>query len=206
MSPRIKICGLCRPEDMRAAVEAGAHYLGLVFAASSPRTVSVDDVADWLGDARGECETVGVFRDQPAGEVEEIALRLDLDLVQLHGGEEGPTWRRLPVRMIEAQVIEPGMDALPAPRLEGVAWARLLDSGAGSGRVFDWSLAEGAARAERLFLAGGLDPENVEEAIRRVVPFAVDVSSGVESSPGRKDPQKIQRFVEAVRRASDDEL
>lgn len=206
MSPRIKICGLCRPEDMRAAVEAGAHYVGLVFASGSPRTVRVEEVSEWLDEARGDSEVVGVFRDQTADEIGEIALRLDLDLVQLHGHETGPSWRRMPVRMIEAQVIESHVGDVPAPRLEGIAWARLLDSGAGSGRRFDWSLAEGLGRAERLFLAGGLDPQNVEEAVRRVDPFAVDVSSGVELSPGRKDPQKIQRFVEAVRKASDDEL
>lgn len=196
---RVKICGLTRPQDMEAAVRAGAEFLGLVFAPGSPRCVTVEQVQPWLDEARGDAEVVGVFRDQPADEVLAIAHALDLDLLQLHGQESGPQWHGLPLRVIEARVV--AGDALPGPRLPGHAWAQLLDGGAGEGRAFDWGLAEEVVRAERVFLAGGLHPANVAEAVRQVGPFAVDVSSGVESAPGHKDPELVARFIAAARGA-----
>jgi phosphoribosylanthranilate isomerase len=193
---KVKICGLTHPEDAAAAVRAGADYLGLVFA-ESPRRVAAADVEPWLDDVRDRVEIVGVFRNAPPSEVLEIVDRLDLDFVQLHGEERGEAWHALPVRLIETRrVTAEG----PAPaRFQGVAWAELLDRGAGSGIPFDWTLATAQARARRTFLAGGLTPENVGEAIRVVGPFAVDVSSGVERAPGRKDPARLQAFLRAVR-------
>ena len=201
MSTRVKICGITRPEDARCAVEAGADYLGLVLAENSARTVRAADVASWLEDVRDPAEVVGVFRDQPLDEVLAAIDLLDLDFVQLHGRETGAEWTRLPVRMIEARVVG---DRVPPARFAGAAWAHLLDGGAGSGRTFDWSLATEMARAERVFLAGGLDPENVTGAVRAVRPFAVDVASGTESVPGVKDPARVRAFVEAVRTADAD--
>lgn len=194
----MKICGLARPRDMEAAVRAGADYLGLVFAQGSPRRVTVEQVAPWLGEARGDAEVVGVFRDQPVEEVLATAEALDLDLLQLHGRESGPGWHGLPLRLIEARVATPG--GLPPVRFAGHAWAQLLDGGAGDGRAFDWGLAVDVVRRERVFLAGGLHPGNVADAVREVDPFAVDVSSGVESAPGHKDPELVARFVAAARR------
>jgi len=193
---RIKICGLTHPEDMAHAVDCGADYVGLVFA-QSPRRVDERELAAWLEDARGDAEVVGVFRDESVERVIETIERFDLDFVQLHGAESGEAWRRLPVRLIEARIVE---ERGPRPsRFGGAAWAELLDSGAGSGRTFEWALARAATRATRVFLAGGLDPSNVAAAIAAAGPFAVDASSRLESSPGRKDAARVRAFCEAVR-------
>lgn len=198
MTTRIKICGLTRAEDMAAAAEAGADYVGLVFAEGSSRQVVVDDVAAWIEDARGDAEVVGVFRDQSFEDVLRAVDTLDLDFVQLHGHESGEVWKSLPVRMIETRIVG---DTVPDARFAGAAWAHLLDAGAGSGTIFDWDLARELARSERVFLAGGLDPDNVADAVRTVRPFAVDVASGTEASPGRKDPARLRAFAAAVRAA-----
>lgn len=200
MSVRVKICGLTNPRDMEAAVSAGADYVGVVFA-DSPRRVRLEELEEWLEDARGDAEVVGVFRDQEPSAVLEYVERFDLDFVQLHGSESMRELSRLPVRLIEASIVDE--NAVPPPRFPGMAWARLLDSGAGSGKRFDWKLALPLARAERVFLAGGLSPENVADAIRQVAPFAVDVSSGVElaGEPGRKDAELIGAFIGRAREA-----
>jgi len=195
-APRVKICGLTSPQDLAHAVEAGADYVGLVFAPSS-RQVEVEAVADWLEEARGAAEVVGVFRDERFARVVEIVETLDLDFVQLHGSESGPEWSQLPVRLIEARVVRDSV--LPPARFPGASWADLLDGGAGEGRGFPWELAAPVTRERRVFLAGGLDPENVAAAVAAVGPFAVDVSSGVEAHPGRKDAAKVARFVAAAK-------
>jgi phosphoribosylanthranilate isomerase len=194
---RVKICGLTRPEDVVASVAAGADFLGFVFAPGSPRRVDARELASWLEDVRGDREVVGVFRDQSVQEVLACVEICDLDFVQLHGEEHGDAWKRLPVRLIEARIVHVGQVA--QARFAGAAWAQLLDSGAGSGRAFDWSSAERVARADRVFLAGGLHPGNVGAAIQQVRPFAVDVSSGVEVRPGQKDPHALRAFVDSVR-------
>ena len=199
---RVKICGLTRAQDAEAAVVAGAAYLGFVFA-PSPRQVRADSVVAWLDPLREAAELVGVFRDQAIDFVRRTIEELDLDLVQLHGSEEGSQWLELPVRILAVRTVR-GESVSPS-RFGGSAWAELLDSdseqGGGSGRGFDWSVAADEARKHRVFLAGGLDPENVEHAIQELHPFAVDLSSGVESSPGIKDPAKMRAFCEAVRRS-----
>jgi phosphoribosylanthranilate isomerase len=192
---RVKICGLRDAESMVHAIQSGADYVGLVFT-ESPRRVNPDEVATWLDDARNGAEVVGVFRDQPRGQVGDIIEQLDLDFVQLHGGESGEEWHDLPIRLIEAGVVD---EAPPALRFPGRSWAHLLDSGAGSGITFSWTMAAPVARAQRVFLAGGLKPENVAEAIRIAMPFAVDVSTGVESSPGVKDAEAVAAFVAAAK-------
>jgi phosphoribosylanthranilate isomerase len=197
---RVKICGLCRREDALRAVEAGADYLGFVFAPGSPRRVRADDIAPWLDEVRLGAELVGVFRDQEPREVEALVEGLDLDLVQLHGREEGEAWLRLPVRVVEARPV--GAVGVAASRLGEAAWADLLDTedprGGGTGRSFDWTRAAAVAHHRRIFLAGGLDPGNVAAAVAAVRPFAVDVSSGVEESPGRKDAKALLDFMKAI--------
>lgn len=199
MECRVKICGLARAEDARVAAGAGADFLGFVFAPGSPRRVDPRELERWIEDVRGACEVVGVFRDQGFDEVLEFVERFDLDFVQLHGHESGADWKKLPVRMIEARVVVEGV--LPPPRFAGAAWAHLLDGGAGSGTTFEWNLAQPVARAERLFLAGGLHPGNVGAAIAAVQPFAVDVASGVEIAPGVKDAELVRAFVRRAREA-----
>ena len=198
---RVKICGLTHPDDMRHAIDCGADFVGLVFAAS-PRQVDVERLGSWLEAARGHAEVVGVFRDASPESVLAAIERFDLDLVQLHGDERGEAWQHLPVRMIEARLLREG--ELAPPRFPGAAWAEMLDSGAGSGRPFDWALAAAPSRAHRVFLAGGLDPDNVEAAILRARPFAVDASSRLERAPGRKDADAVARFCAAVQRAGGD--
>jgi phosphoribosylanthranilate isomerase len=197
---RVKICGLTSAEDAYCALRHGASYLGFIFA-ESPRRVYPEDIAPWVDELRQEAELVGVFRDQPPEEVARIVEALDLDLVQLHGSESGEAWRQLPVRLIEARGVS---ESRVAPsRLQDTAWATLLDSissaGGGSGQVFPWHHAVALAKRRRVFLAGGLTPSNVGKAIAQVRPFAVDVSSGVESEPGHKDPAKLAAFLQAVR-------
>ena len=195
---RVKICGLTCLEDAHLAAELGADYLGLVFA-ESPRKLRVDEVLEWIDDCREGVELVGVFQNHSIQEVISTVERLDLDLAQLHGDEEGSEWNALPVRIIEARSVD--ATGVRPSRLEG-AWANLLDTasaqGGGSGRVFDWSRAVAAMKERRSFVAGGLTPSNVGELIATISPFAVDVSSGVEASPGRKDPDKLRAFFEAV--------
>ena len=199
MECRVKICGLVRAVDARVAAQSGADFLGFVFAPGSPRRVDPRELDQWIEQVRGDCEIVGVFRDQSLQEVLDCVERFVLDFVQLHGDERGDEWKKLPVRMIEARVV--AGDVVPSPRFAGAAWAHLLDGGAGSGRGFDWTLARPIARAERVFLAGGLNPTNVGAAIAAVQPFAVDVASGVEARPGEKDADAIRAFVRHARAA-----
>jgi phosphoribosylanthranilate isomerase len=201
---RVKICGLTNAQDAAHAAACGADFLGFVFAAG-PRQVEIAQLAQWLDQVRGACEVVGVFRDAPLAEVEAAIERLDLDLVQLHGQERGPEWLALPVRVIQARAVDAA--GVAQSRLDSGAWADLLDTasergGGGTGKSFDWSLAVPVARSRRTFLAGGLTPNSVADAVRCVRPFAVDVASGVELGPGRKDPAKVAQFIQQARAAA----
>jgi phosphoribosylanthranilate isomerase len=198
---RVKICGLCREEDARHAAGLGADYLGFVLA-ESPRRLDLRAAAPWIRRLKGAFPTVqlvGVFVRPAAGEMEEAASALGLDLVQVHG--------LTPPARFECAlpVIRACAPAEWRAAEESGAWAVLLDStgeggSGGTGRTWAWS-SLGAARPERLFLAGGLDGSNVADAIRVLDPFAVDASSRLESAPGRKDPERVRAFLEAVRAA-----
>lgn len=213
MRVEAKICGLVRPGDARAAESAGADYLGVVFA-PGPRQRDPSQAREiWNGTA---ARRVGVFVDPELDEVLRVARDLGLAVVQLHGSEapalcrevrdSGPwaVWKAVAVRAGESLRSE-------LERYAGAADGVLLEgsSTAGRGGVgarFDWSRLESVRAAWpdglRLILAGGLSAANVEEAIRAVRPHVVDVSSGVESVPGRKDPARVQAFLSAVRRMS----
>jgi phosphoribosylanthranilate isomerase len=195
---RIKVCGIVREEDARAAVAAGADALGFVFTAS-PRQADPDAVREIVRRLPPFVRTVGVFRDAPLAEVREVAARAAVDLVQLHG-EEGPADCRAAGRPVIKRVPVHGGDtrAALAVRLSDYDVAAILvDPGAGSGVPFPWGLARGLPG--NVILAGGLDAENVGRAIRDGRPYAVDVSSGVERAPGFKCPDRLRRFVAAVR-------
>ena len=206
----IKICGLTTLEDARWAARCGADLLGFIFVPSSPRYVTPDKVAEITGALAAEGCTarfVGVFADEPAEAVRQIATACALHLVQLHGQESPPYVRSLGLPAIVARRVR---GAIPWEELASFRpWAYLLDSydprrPGGTGQPWPWELlAEGGRRLGRVILAGGLRPENVGEALRRARPWGVDVSSGVEASPGCKDPDKVARFIRQVREASE---
>ena len=197
----VKICGITSEEDALLATAMGADAVGFVFAPSE-RQISPDIARDIAKRLPPEVITVGVFRDQAPQRVVEIINGAGLRAAQLHGHEtpEDAAYvrQRLPLLIQAFSAGDPGLE-----RAEKYpADAFLIDSPVpGSGEVFDWSLAEGAPSGKRIVLAGGLTPENVTDAIARVEPWGVDVSSGVEKSPGVKDPVKVRKFIEAARSA-----
>jgi phosphoribosylanthranilate isomerase len=203
----VKICGITNEEDALLAVAMGADALGFVFAPGSPRQVSPSTVHDILRRLPAEAMTIGVFRDERPERIVELVGRLGLAGVQLHGREPVSEAREIrPHVRFLIHAYAAGDDAL-AGAGNSPADAVLVDAPSpGSGRVFDWSLAEGVPGGVRLLLAGGLDANNVAEAIRRVRPWGVDVSSGVETftGSGRKDPRKVRRFIEVAKEVGEE--
>src|SRR5258706_4168752 len=200
----VKICGITNEDDALLAIALDADGMGLVRGAS-PRQVDAETVRDIVRRLPREVHTVGVFRDERPERIIEIVGRAGLRGVQLHGHEPASEvkWIRERVQFV-IQAFTAGDPAL-ATAGASAADIILVDSpDPGSGKVFDWRLAEGAPRGKRILLAGGLTPDNVGEAIRLVRPWGVDVSSGVEREPGRKDPGKLRRFVVAAREAAAD--
>jgi phosphoribosylanthranilate isomerase len=198
----VKVCGTTSEEDALLAVAMDADAIGFIFA-PSPRQISPAVVTDIVKRLPPEIITIGVFRDESPARVVEIVNRVGLRGAQLHGREtpEQARWvrHRIPVLI---QAFATGDPAIVEARDYG-ADAVLLDAPApGSGQVFDWKLAEGAPDGLRLILAGGLTPENVGDAIAAVHPWGVDVATGVESEPGRKDPRKLRAFVAKARAAA----
>ena len=201
----VKICGTTNEEDALLATALGADAVGFVFAPSR-RQVRPDDVRDIVKRLPTDVVTVGVFVNERPQHVVEVVNRTGLHAVQLHGSEplSEVRWIRERVQFV-IQGYSAGDPALSAAA-NSPADVVLVDSpNPGSGKVFDWQLADGVPGGVRLLLAGGLTPENVTEAIRRVRPWGVDVATGVESAPGLKDPRKLRRFIEAARAAEDDE-
>lgn len=197
----VKVCGITSEEDALLAVAMGADAVGFVFAPSS-RQIAPQRAADIVKRLPSEIVTVGVFRDETRQRVVDIAHAARLRAVQLHGHETSADshWIRQRVRLIIKAF--PAGDPQLAEADDYAADAFLVDSATpGSGEVFDWSLAEGAPSNRRVILAGGLTADNVADAIRVVRPWGVDVSTGVESAPGRKDARKIRAFVEAAKEA-----
>jgi len=201
---RIKICGLTRAEDAAAAVAGGADALGVVLAPSK-RQVTLDQAAAVFADAPPLVARIGVFVDAQADDVWEAVARLGLTAVQFHGDEAPETCAAAPVPVIKALRVGPGFDGADVDRYRGAVAALLLDTyvpgeQGGTGTAFEWSrVADMLPRDIPVLLAGGLGPDNVAEAVRMLHPYAVDVSSGVERSPGVKDGAKIAAFCDAVR-------
>lgn len=198
----VKICGITNEDDALFAVAMGADAVGFVFA-PSPRQVAAQQVYDITRRLPPEILTVGVFRDEVPSRVIETVHRAGLKAAQLHGHET-------PDQVAEvAQQIRWVIKAVPAGTDDARRCDRfgtdmvLVDAPQpGSGKVFDWSLMDDVAEGPRIILAGGLDPDNVAEAVRTVRPWGVDVSSGVEKSPGKKDALKVKAFVERARAAA----
>ncbi len=199
MDLRIKICGLTSRADAEAAVAAGADLVGFVFVPGTKRAVLVEDVG-WVRELGG-VERVGVFRNQPLELVLRVRRKLGLDWVQLHGDEPDSWLEVLAPRVLRRVPVGGGVD------WERVRWLAdrcvpLIDPGAGDGVAPDWEFLAGGPAGVRFGLAGGLTPTNIGAAIRRVRPALVDVSSGVEAAPGRKDPGRMSAFVAAAREAA----
>ncbi len=199
----IKICGLTRAGDIDAAVDAGAGMVGLVFAPHSPRVISIDLAQRLAGRVAGEVKIAGVFMNQRHDEVAAILAGLDLDILQFHGDEQNAYCSSFGLPFFKAVSMRTQPDLEQVAERYPDAQALLLDShgqgeAGGQGQVFDWS-AIGPQPAVPLVLAGGLSPANVQEAIHRVQPWAVDVSSGVEMGPGIKDHALMYEFCQQVR-------
>ena len=199
---RIKLCGLSRPEDILAANALRPEYVGFVFAQKSRRRVALEQARALRASLRGDILAVGVFVREDVREVAALINGGIIDLAQLHGGEDFDYVRRLRTltagKLIQAFRVSGPADLRRAA--QSPADYILLDNGAGgTGEAFDWSLLKGFKRP--YFLAGGLDPGNAEAAVAALRPFAVDVSSGIETA-GVKDRNKMKQFVEAVRAAS----
>jgi phosphoribosylanthranilate isomerase len=201
----VKICGITTEEDALLAVAMGADALGFVFA-PSPRQVTPLQVRDIVRRLPGGILTVGVFRNELPQRAADMTHEAGLGAAQLHGNESAQDSRWV------AENVPSVIKAFVAgdPRLErvseyGAAVILVEGPNPGSGEVFDWTMLDGTSRGLPLMLAGGLDPYNVGKAVQMVRPWGVDVSSGVESSPGRKDPAKIRDFVRNAREAAGDD-
>ena len=204
-SPRVKICGITNWMDAKRAYQAGADYLGFNFYRQSPRYISPVKARKIVARLPENVAAVGVFVNESEANVLRIAKAVGLAYVQLHGEETPETVARLAqnVRVIKALRVSPAFRTAQLGRFTE-ATAFLLDGfdrGArgGTGKTFDWSVALRAKRRGRIFLAGGLTPENAAEARASVKPFALDVCSGVESAPGKKDAARLLAFMHAAK-------
>lgn len=199
---KVKICGITNLEDALVAVAAGADMLGFIFA-PSPRRVTPDQVCEIISRLPDSVKKIGVFVDDDADFVKATMARCHLDRVQLHGDESPEYCAGFSVdrvvkgfRVRDASVLE------LIPRYKAAAY--LLDAyhpskAGGTGHTFDWDIAKAAKKYGNIILSGGLNPDNVARAIAAVEPHAVDVSSGVELRPGKKDPEKVKAFIRAAK-------
>lgn len=202
MAVRVKICGITNRADALCAAEQGADALGFIFYETSPRYIRPERVGEILAGLPPFVTPVGVFVNEPRARILEILRETGLRAVQLHGDEPPEDCKGYPVPVIRALQVGEGFDpaALKAYPVETF----LLDTAkegfyGGTGETFDWALARAAKACGRVVLSGGINAENVAEAIRSVAPYAVDCGSGVEAEPGRKDHGKLAAFFRAVR-------
>jgi phosphoribosylanthranilate isomerase len=203
---RIKICGITRAEDAQLAAALGADAVGFVFWPSSPRFIDPYRARQIAAALPSFVTPIGVFVDQPVEYVNGVARLVRLGGVQLHGHENAGYWVRVKHRIIKSV---PVTDAIDRTTLDAIpeSITPLLDvhdpvTFGGTGRTIDWSLGAAVARMRSVILAGGLRPDNVTAAIAAVQPYGVDVSSGVERTPGVKDPDRLRAFIDAVRQAA----
>jgi phosphoribosylanthranilate isomerase len=203
MSVTVKICGITNIADAQVAIGAGADALGFVFHEASPRLVTISAAEAVAREVGGQAAKVGVFVNAPAEFVYSAMARCDLSILQFHGDEPPEFCLQFGLMSVKAFRMRDAKSLEQLTHYATDAW--LLDSGGagrrgGTGEKFDWSLAVEAQKFGRpIFLAGGLTPENVADAIREVRPFGVDVSSGVEARSGVKDHDKIRRFIAAAK-------
>ena len=213
MTPWVKICGLNSANSVTAALAAGADMVGLVFYPPSPRAVTADEAARLAQMAEGRAERVGLFVNPTDAALDSVLGRVDLDWIQLHGEETPARLAQVKargLRVMKALRIRDAADLDAAAAHAAIADRLLLDAPppdgpnalpGGNGEAFDWCLLKGRRIGTDWMLAGGLNPENITRAIAETAPPGVDVSSGVESAPGLKDPARIQAFLKAARAA-----
>ncbi len=205
---RVKICGITKPEDAKLAAELGAHAIGLNFHTESPRCITPFAATELIRRLPPFIAAVGIFVNWTEAPIVALCQALRLSAAQLHGDEPAQVIERVARRLPVIKALRVGQgSAQPDFSSYRAASAFLLDSAVsgqygGTGATGNWHLARTVAQSQRVILAGGLTPENVGEAIRIVRPYAVDVASGVESRPGKKDPGKLQAFFDEVARAS----
>jgi phosphoribosylanthranilate isomerase len=195
---KVKICGLTNLEDALVAAEAGADALGFVLYPRSPRCIKPTAVQEIIRQLPPYVTTVGVFANTGAKEMLDVLESCGLDFAQLQGDEPPSVCKRLGSKVVKAIRVK-DRESLATMKSYSVR-AFVLDTYTkenfgGTGKMFDWDLAVEAKQYGRIILAGGLNPENVEEAIRKVRPYGVDVSSGIEQRIGKKDPEKIRQFI-----------
>lgn len=205
MATKVKICGITNLEDARMAVDLGAWAIGLIFVPESPRRCELDAAEEIASELRRETEITGVFANATLDELAYVADRCSLAIVQLHG-DEGPAFCREAARRTGCKVMK-------AARVKDAGSIRALhsfevdyhlldaytaDRLGGTGETFQWGLVNEHDRHVPIVLSGGLTPDNVADAIAITHPFAVDTASGTESEPGRKDPNKLRAFFDAV--------
>ena len=190
---KVKICGLSTKEAVEVAVSAGADYIGFVFAPSK-RQVTVEQAIELAKFIPSHIQKVGVFVSPSRADLLEAIEKVGLDLVQIHGQVTDDLFEKLPCASIQAVQVD-GDGHVPNSQADYLLFDAPV---AGSGQTFDWGRLDTTELAQPFFIAGGLNDNNVEEAIQHFTPFAVDVSSGVESN-GQKDHEKIRRFIERVK-------
>jgi phosphoribosylanthranilate isomerase len=200
---RVKICGITRGVDLQAAVAAGADALGFVFAQRSKRVLEPQQATDLVANAPAFVSRVGLFMDQGIDTISSILDQVPLNLLQFHGQESGGFCRRFGLPYIKAISMQSGLDVQRVADEYGDAAALLLDSHqpggvGGTGQVFDWSAIPELPIP--VILAGGLTAANVRQAVEQVKPWAVDVSSGVEDAPGRKNADQMREFIREAKR------
>lgn len=211
----IKICGITRLDDATLAAELGADFLGFIFVPGSPRYIDpkraakIISAVQWAGgkgtrhDGRPieshPLHCVGVFRNASAEEIRRVSSIAGNEYVQLHGDEPDEVVRELGKPAIRSVAVGENIPVVATSAEWLLFDTHDAQQGGGTGRAFDWSLMTRVPRSKRFFLAGGLTPDNVAEAVRVVRPDGVDVSTGVESAPGVKDPNKLRKFFDQVR-------
>jgi phosphoribosylanthranilate isomerase len=199
---KVKICGITNIDDALAAVDYGADALGFVFYHKSPRCVTSEKAREIIGQLPPFISTVGVFANETPEKIKEILEFSGIDILQLHGDEPPDTcyiWHRV----IRALRVRDFADLKPLGVCRASAF--LLDtysaeSYGGTGQIFNWDIAVEAKRFGRIILSGGLNPDNIEKAVRYVKPYAVDVSSGIEEEKGKKDLKKMREFIERAKK------
>lgn len=200
----VKICGITDVDDALLAVALGADAVGMVFASGSTRQIAVDRARNIASRVPGETLTVGVFRNEAKERVVDLVHNAGLKAAQLHGNEsvEDVAWIAERIPMV-IKAVAAGTEQAARAREFPVPIILVDAPTPGSGEVFDWALADSLPENRKILLAGGLTPDNVADAIATVKPWGVDVASGVESDPGRKDPPALRRFIQNAKEAGD---